>query len=54
VEHSDLGYRANGFNNISNAQVAVEVAPAGDGTTPAFAPGTISISAGVSVAFLLE
>jgi hypothetical protein len=46
---------------VQNEMPATAVPPsnrnagaAGDGTTPAFAPGTISITASVSVSFLLE
>lgn len=56
TEDAYTGYRSGAnFNSIANnVQAIVEAAPAGDGTTPAFAPGTISITAGVTVAFLLE
>ncbi|MEP6668064.1 MAG: SIMPL domain-containing protein [Chthoniobacter sp.] len=41
----------NGFNNIQ--QVAPDAEP-GDGTIPAFAPGSITVTASISVAFRLE
>ncbi len=41
-------------NNIQFQAAATEGDPAGDGTSPTFAPGTISISANVNVSFLLE
>jgi hypothetical protein len=42
---------SNSYNNIQQVEVG---AAAGDGTMPTFAPGSISISASVSVSFLLE
>jgi uncharacterized protein YggE len=41
-------------NYTSNSNVSTESEQSGDGTTPAFAPGTISITASVNVSFLLE
>jgi uncharacterized protein YggE len=41
-------------NNTFNSQTIVEAAPGEDGTSPTFAPGTISIGASVSVSFYLE
>jgi uncharacterized protein YggE len=43
------------FNSMGNNAMQVQAGePAGDGTTPAFAPGTISITAEVTVAFVIE
>ena len=54
TEDTDTGFRGYNANILNNAQVSVIAAPVGDGTTPTFAPGTISITASVSVSFLLE
>lgn len=55
TEDGSTGFRAGNFNTMSNnIQVIAEAAPAEDGTTPAFAPGTISVTASVTVAFLIE
>jgi uncharacterized protein YggE len=51
TEGSGYEWRASTSNN-SSFQVAGE--QPGDGTTPTFAPGTISVSANVSVSFILE
>ena len=40
-------------NSMNNAQAAMDAAP-GDGAIPAFAPGSISISANINVSFLIE
>ena len=53
TEGSAYDWRAGSSNNaIQNA--ATDNDQLGDGTTPTFAPGTISITANVSVSFLLE
>jgi uncharacterized protein len=55
TEDAHPGYRSTNFNSIANnIQAVAEAAPGGDETTSAFAPGTISITASVTVAFLLE
>lgn len=55
TEGADYGYRTlMSGNSINNAQQVEAAADPGDGTTPTFAPGSISISASVSVSFLLE
>lgn len=49
------GYDLRSFNNGNNILVgAADGEQAGDGTSPTFAPGTISITASVSVSFVLE
>lgn len=55
TEGFDYGSRAL-FNNSGNNNVQQVEAGAdpGDGTTPTFAPGSISITASVNVSFLLE
>jgi uncharacterized protein YggE len=45
------GTTANVFNNVQ--QIAPDAEP-GDGTIPAFAPGSITVTANVSVSFLLQ
>src|SRR5262249_17940907 len=40
-------------NSMNNAQAAMDAAP-GDGAIPAFAPGSISVSANINVSFLIE
>ena len=53
-EGSDYGSRLS-FSNSANFQSSgMGGEQAGDGTTPTFAPGTISISANVNVAFLID
>jgi uncharacterized protein YggE len=55
TEGADSGWPFNGGPSFNNSQVITAgLAPAGDGTLPTFAPGTISVSATVTVAFLLE
>ena len=55
AEGSDYYGGRQNFGNSNNAQVAVaDGEQAGDGTAAAFAPGTITISASVSVSFILE
>lgn len=54
TEDSDCGARPS-FANNTNFQVAgLDREQAGDGTTPTFAPGTISVTANISVSFMLE
>ncbi|HSI14914.1 MAG TPA: SIMPL domain-containing protein [Chthoniobacter sp.] len=53
TEGADYGSRLFNSNGNNTQQVEVGADP-GDGTTPTFAPGSISISASVSVSFLLE
>lgn len=56
-EETGNDWRSNGvgYNVNSNSFAgADEAAAAGDGTSPAFAPGTISVTANVRVAFMLE
>jgi len=54
TEGSDYGSRQNYVNNPNNFQTSMDGEEPGDGTMPTFAPGTISISANVNVAFILE
>lgn len=55
TEESDTGITPAWSNsNTSNFRTEMNGAGSSDGTTPAFAPGTISISAKVSVSFMLE
>jgi len=54
TEGMDYGHMVSSSNSYNNIQQVEVGAAAGDGTMPTFAPGTISISASVSVSFLLE
>ena len=54
TEGMDYGHVVSSSNSYNNIQQVEVGAAAGDGTMPTFAPGTISISASVSVSFLLE
>lgn len=55
TEGSDSDWRSGGNSLTSNFQVAANGGEdADDGTTSTFAPGTISISANISVSFILE
>jgi uncharacterized protein YggE len=51
VPENDGRVPANTFSNIQ--QIAAEGEP-GDGTIPAFAPGSITVTASISVSFLLQ
>jgi uncharacterized protein YggE len=47
-------YGGSSMFNEGNYQRTASAGPAGEGDQPAFAPGTVSVSAHVSVSFLLE
>jgi uncharacterized protein YggE len=53
IEGAGYDWRAS-LSNSNSIQVAAAGDAAGDGTVATFAPGTISISANVSVSFILE
>lgn len=54
TEGAGSDWRPISGNNVQVQAAAMEGDAAGDGTNPTFAPGTISISANVSVSFILE
>ena len=54
TEDSAQNWRVTSSNYAAQVQNVAAAEPAGDGTMPTFAPGTISVTASVSVSFLLE